>query len=292
MRKLNPEKPIRFGDRNRMITSQMVKLFFHSFAPEEYKFKLIFGIQLTTGMRIGEVLPIEVADFFYEEKYATWTGNDWRNLTKDYIALANFIDDLKRNDFSKFKVLLEKKRKENVIVDMTLPKCIKGLLKEYVLKNLRFILRHEGYVFTKNNMRKPYHIGYVSVANVLSKKRKYLHDLYPDLGFADVVSTVNYNAVSGFRKTRKQKLYRFATHSFRKFHALYGYKWAENDSIFAKQLLHHEKLETTQRSYLAHADFVEQRKKFQEQTFGVKVHDMLRHKNSQVSVAWSEAQNR
>ena len=60
----------------------------------------------------------------------------------------------------------------------------------------------------------------------------------------------------------------------------------EKDSVFAKQLLHHEKLKTTEDYYLAHFDFQERRQKFQDKMFGPDFHDMVRKQDSEAIAVW------
>lgn len=271
-----------------MISPEMVHDFFSSFAIEEYKYKLLFAVQITTGLRIGEVLPINILDFLYQEKYANLKPEDLMTKRTDYLWLHNFMTDLFTERFDKFKVLLEKKKTENVIVDMNLPISVSSLLKEYVLKNLHWIMRKHGFIFCKNNNRLPLHLSYHHAAIFLHKKRQQLHKLYPEAGFMDVVSTVNYEQEHGFGKTKTQKLYCFSTHSFRKFHALYGYKFAGKDPIFARQLLHHAKQSTTEKHYLSHYDFEAQRINYQEKTFDANFHELLRNKESKAVAVWEK----
>jgi len=283
---INPDKPIRYADRNRMISPDMVKIFFGSFAPQEYKYKLIFACQIATGLRIGEILPMNLLDFMYQEKYAKWQPADILTLAKDYTKLYQFMTDLREIDCSRFKVLLQKKIKENCIIDMDLPVSVASLVREWIFKNLRWIISYEGFIWPKTNKVRPLHLSYYHIGDFLSKRRKKLAQLYPGMGFDEAVSTVVYKEGHGYNKHKSHKLYKFSTHSFRKFHALYGYLFNDKDSVFAKQLLHHEKLQTTEEHYLSHFDFKERRQKYQDKMFGPGFHELVRKQNSEAIAVW------
>jgi len=90
--------------QNLHITVEEAQHFFQFFYSHEIKFKLLFLIQATTGLRIGEVASIKINDF------------------------------IRGTNFSKVLVKLEKKRKYEEIIEREIPEITANMIREYLLK--------------------------------------------------------------------------------------------------------------------------------------------------------------
>lgn len=254
---IDTTKPVKYEGTGRALKPELVATFFkHGFSSAERKYKVLFLVMATTGLRVGEVCAMNIKDF----KEGT--------------------------NFSKFNVKIQKRKKENFIATRVLPEATAAILRAWIRDNYSWILSKQGYIFPPPNNRN-LHVRPANVQNFLAKKRKYLNKQFPDLGFSEVFKEVHYpeeylNKWTG-KKVSRQNLYKFSCHSFRHFYAVHIH---QNPDV-VRQLLRHEKLDTTLQ-YRLQADLLDKEQKLANELFDTNFYDAIANSFDNAVAIWDE----
>lgn len=158
-----------------------VDRFFSAFQPEEYRYKVLFLVQAFLGLRIGEVVKINIKDIDFQNK--------------------------------QIRIKTEKQRIFEIVDSMYLHEKIENLLLEYIHIYEKDISAHDGYLFFTSNKACRY--PYVSAdrsRNVFRNacNRAGLDQFY---GYREPVSDL--------KNWKEGKLYKYTTHSLRHSFAKY-----------------------------------------------------------------------
>jgi len=252
---LDPNKPIVFEKSGRALKPELIEIFFrHGFAPAERKFKTIFLVMATTGLRIAEVCAIELRDF------------------------------VPNTNFQQVRIKLEKKIKANTIVPRILPEAGAAILRAWIRDNWHWICSKGGYIFPSTNNRS-YHIRPNNVETWLSKRRKELDKQFPDIGFLDIAGFMRFknpkfNHYTGKYETEKP-MYKLCCHSFRHFFATH----ISPDPEKAYQILRHNDIRTTLQ-YRKEADIIQLETRLANELFNEQFFDAVNNPAENVIAIW------
>lgn len=244
---------------------ELIFFFKHCFSLKERKFKMILLAQLGCECRISEACAINLNDFH--------KGSEYRKV------------DMLMN--KKVKNINGKIKGKNVIVTKTIPEAIAAHLRAWVSDNWNFILQNQGYIFPSNHMEK--NLPYCNPRTVtiwFSSKRKQLTKLFPDKGFDRIIGWRVYkdgiNKLSG-----RSPFYLWSTHMFKRFAGTFAYLMTK-DPIFTKELLCHEKLETTQKHYIDSASVLTNNsvEKVKNKLFNVSFYEGIKRDDEEIPAVW------
>lgn len=234
-----------------------VLLFFRfGFAPVERKFKVLLLVQLGARIRIHEVCALNLKDF------------------------------IKKSDFRRFKVLIQKK-KVNKIVEKELPEAIAALLRAWISDNLEWIYAHEGYVFPHTNNRSLYTPPH-SVQDWFCKKRKQLSVRFPGRSFGDILSPRIYKDVknSVVPKQLSEDTHLWSSHLMKRMSGTL-IQLIEKDPKFTQAMLSHENIQTTMKYYVDQATILENREaRVINKIFDVNFYDQIKDENITTPAVW------
>ena len=140
---------------------ELIFFFKHCFALKERKFKMILLAQLGCECRVGEAVAINLNDFH--------KGTNYRELD----------------------MLMQKKKKHNVIEHKILPESIAAHLRAWIKDKWVWINACDGYIFPdyKTNA----HVSSNVIQRWFCNKRKQLIKLFPDKSFGKIIGHRRYN---------------------------------------------------------------------------------------------------
>lgn len=249
--------PIKSEASSKFISLETIKAFFHELAPQEKKQELVCLIMLTTGLRISEVLQIQVQDF------------------------------VPGTQFKWLQVLIEKRNKENCILKRYLPESVAAVVRDHCLKNWLAIVNHENYIFFNacNNSsqfytRRMFHNWWIHKRNELAKK-------YPSLDFTKKMGYCVYKnkkGCKGFEGPKVEPRYSFSPHAFRRLFITLG---AKNTTPIAMScIIGHKDLSITM-SYIDNYDLAKKQMQLEEELFGPEFYeDYIKDKNPDALAVW------
>lgn len=314
--------PTRYVRHQKGVTPEQFVTFAQTaFASEEYRHKMFFiGILPTTGLRDCEGCAINILDFMPEKYDPQNFYKIFFDMRNDFLKLHQFINDVMNCNFELFQFVPSKDTSENRISDKELPKSVAPFIKEMVIKNLRWIVHKNGFIFPKNNR---YHPSYLSKDETeykycncpkgtpletchmrfhwspqtmqvfFQKKRELMHSMFPEMGFKDVFGYTYHGNVSQFNENgggNRRPKYKFSIHTFRALHGTLAHLF-DKDPLFSRDCLEHKSYKTTEKHYIKNLDFVEKRSMFVNKAFGPEYFDIMKIEGSKVVAVWDNLKN-
>ena len=263
--------PIKNKSNETVCTPEELVFFFrYCFSPKERKFKIILLTQLGCECRVHESCAINLDDFH--------KGSNYRKVDMLIQKKAKVITTEKGT---------KKMIGRNVIVAKEIPESIAAHLRAWIKDNWNWINENQGYIFPSSHMEKIlYYTNPRIVTCFMSNKRKQLIKLFPDKTFGKIIGWRFYKNKTNMLRG-KSPFYLWSTHLMKRFAGTYTYLLTK-DPIFTKELLCHERFETTQKHYIDPARVMQNRdiEKVKKKLFDIKFYEGIKGENEDVPAVW------
>lgn len=250
---------IRSEESNKFVSWETIRAFFNELAPSEKKFEVICLLLMVTGIRINEILNIQIQDF------------------------------VPNTQFRWVEILVQKKRKENKILKRYIPECVACVLRDYIAKNWNAISMKENYLFPAITNNKHLHYTPQMFLNWFVHKRNHLKKKYPDLDFDKQMGCAIYRNKmnwSGNMGSIIEPRYSFSPHVFRR---LFITRFSENTTpLTIKEIIGHDDLNTTLQ-YINGFELAKKQQKLAEEIFNNDFYDdYVKPRNPEAIAVWEE----
>ena len=268
--------PIKNKNMEKVPSWEDILFFFeHCFAPKEERFKVILLTQLGCACRIAEACAINLDDFHKES-----------NFRKVDMLIQKKVKDIKSKD-GKLKTI-----GKNEIYTKDIPESIACILRQWIKKNLRAIIYHDGYIFCPNPMQKktPFYSP-DSVSHFMDHKREQLVRLFPYRGFDRIIGWRNYKKPKMLNghvaQLGKSPIHMWTTHLMKRTAGTYHYL-LEKDVMATKNFLAHTKSSTTEQHYIDIARVIDNNRhlKSVNKLFDRDFYDKIKGQKSDIPAVW------